>query len=196
MSQLSSGNLFLRRLQCLKGAEDLTAGTPTHRWACLPRISEEVGVLFPVQSCLPHTMVLGRDLGGVRSWRPNPVLQSYSSHSAQSRAGERTSLCILCCTELLFVYLMPWGWMRGWKSGYVACAASSPSPESEPQLGLALGARSPPSSPYPPGLPSTTPYLLPCFPQAPIHPQCNKIVCSVRLLPLLYGPAEGQSCWR
>lgn len=77
---------------------------------------------------------------------------------------------------------------------YVACATTSPSPKSEPQLGL--GARAAPSSPYPPGLsPAPHPHLLPYFPQAPIHPQCNKMVCSVRLLPLLCGPGQGQNCW-
>lgn len=55
-------------------------------------------------------------------------------------------------------------------SGYVTCAASSASPKSEPQLGLALGARAAPFLLYPPGLSSTTSHLLPYFPQAPIHP--------------------------
>lgn len=66
---------------------------------------------------------------------PNPVLLSCPSHSAQSRAGGR-DLHILCCTELLFGYLMLWGWVRGVESAGLASAAS-PFPKSGPQPGLA-----------------------------------------------------------
>lgn len=49
---------------------------------------------------------------------------------------------------------------------------------------LAPGARAAPSSLHSPGLSGTTPPPRPSFPQAPVHPQCNKVVCSVGLLPL------------
>lgn len=189
MSQLSSGHLFLRRLQCLKGAENLTASTPTHRWACLGfQRKVEFCVQFkaacPAPWCREGTWVVS-EVGG-------PTLSSRATlPTLQSRAGDRTSLCILCCTEFLCLFNAVGVDERRRKW---LCATTSPSPKSEPQLGL--GARAAPSSPYPPGLsPAPHPHLLPYVPQAPIHPQCNKMVCSVRLLPLLCGPGEGQNCW-
>lgn len=102
MSQLSSGHLFLRRLQCLKGAENLTASTPTHRWACLGfQRKVEFCVPFkaacPAPWCLEGTWVVS-EVGG-------PTLSSRATlPTLQSRAGERTSLCILCCTEFLCLF--------------------------------------------------------------------------------------------
>lgn len=70
-----------------------------------------------------------------------------------------------------------------------------PSPRSESQLGLIkhmepelLQAHCTPQAS------GTTPSPRPYFPQAPVHPQCNKVVYSVGLLPLC-GPGEGQGCW-
>lgn len=99
---------------------------------------------------------------------------------------------VFCAVQSSFVYLMPWGWMRGGESGYVLplplLPRVSPNLAWEPEL-LRL-----PRTPQ--GLsPAPHPHLLPYVPQAPIHPQCNKMVCSVRLLPLLCGPGEGQNCW-
>lgn len=65
---------------------------------------------FLFRAACPHPTTLRRGLGShQRLEAPTPVLQSCPSHPAKSRAGVqgRTSLYILCCTELLSVYLMP-----------------------------------------------------------------------------------------
>ena len=45
-----------------------------------------------------------------------------------------------------------------------------------------------------PGLSSITLPPAPLPPTGPVHPPCNKMICSFSLLPLLCGPGEGQSC--
>lgn len=75
----------------------------SHTQMGLPRISEKGGVLCPVQSCLPRTMVSGRDLGGVRSWRPHSVLQSYPSYSAVQSWGKDLPMYFVLYRVPLFI---------------------------------------------------------------------------------------------
>lgn len=66
---------------------------------------------------------------------------------------------------------------RAMESGSLASAAASPSPRNEPQLGLAGHAK--PELLHSPCTPRALRHHTPTsphFPQAPVHPQCNKML--------------------
>lgn len=70
---------------------------------------------FHFKTACTHLRTLGR--GQAWSQKLEAPTLSFPLCTFQSW-GRRTSLCILCCTELLFIYLMPWEWQKGiWLSG-------------------------------------------------------------------------------